>query len=303
MQRYVNLSIELHLFFARIMKEHALFLEVGFPSKDKSFVEEAEWYKNQFERLLFDVVSVSNGAVSPNVLNSNEIVTEYTQNAEKKTEHLSGIAINSTITDMENSLQYGSNYVRQTITPQEAQMFNNQALELVNGLINFKERILNEVLTCNLFTANYPLLIDHILREAKLYRSYIIELETNHDIISDDLRNIELFWNQIMMEHALFIRGLLDPTETDLISTADNFANEYKELLISAANMTNAMLSNATNKTIQETLKYRDFKSAGAKGLLECKIKSTILPLLADHVLREANHYLRILEEKSTNRY
>lgn len=36
-QRYVTLSLELHLFFARIMKEHALFLEAGFVPKDLKF--------------------------------------------------------------------------------------------------------------------------------------------------------------------------------------------------------------------------------------------------------------------------
>lgn len=35
-QRYVILSLELHLFFARIMKEHSLFLEAGFTPKDFS---------------------------------------------------------------------------------------------------------------------------------------------------------------------------------------------------------------------------------------------------------------------------
>ena len=45
MDKYITLSLELHLFFARIMKEHALFLEAGFPGKDKSFIEEAEEYK------------------------------------------------------------------------------------------------------------------------------------------------------------------------------------------------------------------------------------------------------------------
>ncbi len=48
--------------------------------------------------------------------------------------------------------------------------------------------------------------------------------------------------------------------------------------------------------SLAETLKYREFKTAGAEGILENKIVSIILPLLADHVLREANHYIRILE-------
>ena len=34
-----------------------------------------------------------------------------------------------------------------------------------------------------------------------------------------------------MMEHALFIRGLLDPGEDALITTADGFAADYRRLL------------------------------------------------------------------------
>ncbi len=36
MDLYAVLSIETHLFFARIMKEHALFLEAGFPGKNEA---------------------------------------------------------------------------------------------------------------------------------------------------------------------------------------------------------------------------------------------------------------------------
>ena len=52
-----------------------------------------------------------------------------------------------------------------------------------------------------------------------------------------------------------------------------------------------------TQRTVEETMRYRDFKAAGTKGIVECNIASLILPLLADHVLREANHYLRLLQE------
>ena len=41
-QRYVILSLELHLFFSRIMKEHALFLEAGFMPKDSKLASEAD---------------------------------------------------------------------------------------------------------------------------------------------------------------------------------------------------------------------------------------------------------------------
>ena len=177
------------------------------------------------------VVSISSGYVSPQVLNSGEIVTDYTLSTETKTEKLTGIPINKNITMTENNLRRSGNYHIQTVTEGEIRNINNRAIRLLDGLINFKQRILDGMLSCNLYTVNYPLLIDHIMREAKLYRSYLIALESGQDISIKNVKDEELFWNQIMMEHALFIRGLLDPTEGELINTANDFANEYNMLL------------------------------------------------------------------------
>lgn len=302
MQNYIKKSVELHLFFARIMKEHSLFLQVGFPLKNKNYIEEAEWFKNQFERLLLDIVNISNNIVDPEILNSAEIVTSFTKEAEEKTEYLSGVQINQKITDLEHNLQSRIIFMNQELSPEMIKIINNQALKLVNGLIMFKEKVLNEFLTCNIYTTNYPLLIEHILREAKLYKSYIVQLETNLDIMPEDIKKTELFWNQIMMEHALFIKGLLDPSESDLINQADAFANNYQMLLQNAQNATDLIIKQNNNQSLNQTLKYQEFKTAGTKGILDCQIKSIIMPLLADHVLREANHYIRILKE-NTNRY
>ena len=279
------------------MKEHSLFLQAGLLPKNKDYIEEANWFKNQFERLLLDVVNISNGIVGYDILNSSEIVTEFTKAAEDMTEYLSGITINKRITDLETNLQSQNRNISQNQSPHIIKDINNRALELVNGLIIFKEKLLSEFLSCNIYTTNYPLLIEHILREAKLYRTYIIELETNHDIMPESIQQIELFWNQIMMEHALFIRGLLDPAEVELITAADSFAHDYEVLLNNARNATDLIIRQNNNLSLEETIKYQQFKTAGTKGVINCKIKSIFLPLLADHVLREANHYIRILKE------
>lgn len=295
MQKYVTLSLELHLFFARIMKEHAFFLEAGFMPKDANYKKQADYYKIQFEQLLQDVVCISGGLIRENVLESGEILTQYTYDVEKKTQCLTGIKLNSDITLMEEELFSRKNMFIPHGMDEKVDCLNQRAIKLLDGLIQFKEMILSEVCKCCLFTANYPLLIDHILREAKLYRTYVLALQNGEDTDCASMRNIELFWNQIMMEHAMFIRGLLDPTEKELIDTADKFAKEYEVLLEEARNMTTATMDNLTCITIKETMKYRDFKEAGTKGIEGCEIQSIILPLLADHVLREANHYLRLL--------
>lgn len=296
MENYVTLSLETHLFFSRIMKEHSLFLEAGFPCKDESWITRADWFKQQFENLLSEVVNISNGKINNEILESGELVTEFTIPAERRTEHLSGISIDSNISRAEHNLRSGCSFEINCETMQTINRINNRALCLLNGLIEFKENILREVSNCRLFNANYPLLIKHILREAKLYRTTIRELMNNQQLSYKYLRETEEFWNQIMMEHALFIRGLLDPSEADLIETADEFAMDYKKLLQMAQEQDCRAMDELTRKSLEKTLEYREFKTAGAEGILNCTIASIILPLLADHVLREANHYIRLLE-------
>ncbi|NLL76555.1 MAG: DUF2935 domain-containing protein [Clostridiales bacterium] len=295
-QQYVILSLELNMFFGRIMKEHSLFLEAGFTPANPEYSKVADQYKQQFEAILHNALILGNGIISTLVATKGEIVTDYTLGSEQKTQCFTGIVINQEITRLEESL-YGTE--DPLITPvliQRVGKLNASVIPMLEGLINFKTRILNNVLSCSMFTVNYPLLIEHIIREAKLYLSHLITLE-NRQNPEGTIKDTELFWDQIMMEHALFIRGLLDPSENDLINTANNFAREYSNLIQTARTATDMTIESITDTTLQKTEKYRDFKEAGTKGINECEIRSIILPLLADHVLRESNHYIRLLRQ------
>ena len=166
MRNYAVTSIETHLFFARIMREHALFLEAGFPCKDKAWIEKADYFRIQFEDLLRDVVAIANGRVNPCVINSGELVTRFTIPAERKTSHLTGISIDSGISESELSLRAGVGRAENREFITAIFRINERSLTLLNGLIEFKEAILKEVKNGSLFNANYPLLIEHIIREA-----------------------------------------------------------------------------------------------------------------------------------------
>ena len=47
-QDYVIHSLEQHLFFARIMKEHALFLKLGFLPPNQNLAQDAEHFLREF---------------------------------------------------------------------------------------------------------------------------------------------------------------------------------------------------------------------------------------------------------------
>lgn len=296
---FIRQSLELHLFFVRIMKEHSFFLELGFTPRDRNFTLKADALRMQFDKLLADTISLSNGVVRPDVLKSGEVVTPFTLKAEMASSYFTGVNIPSSLTKAEERLRGSCSPLCNPILEQRVYILNERVMRLVKNLINFKTTILSEVLRCRMFTVNYPLLIDHILREAKLYLMLVQMLQSRKIInLQRYAYEQETFWNRIMAEHAKFIRGLLDPTEDALIDTANNFGKEFDELTKEAMiAMDKSMpISRVTNESLKATTKIRDFKKQGTEGILDCKIKSIIIPLLADHTLREANHFLRLLE-------
>lgn len=296
---FVRQSLDLHLFFLRIMKEHSFFLEAGFTPVNADLARQADAFKTQFEALLKEVVFIANGFISPDIASSGEIVTDFTLNAEKATQFFTGIQLDTSITMAELSLTKGVQQSNTQTLAQRVADLNQRAIVLTQGLINFKTLVLDSMLTCRIFTFNYPLLIDHIRREAILFAELLTRLQNK--VMVDIVRfavEQEAFWNRIMAEHAKFIRGLLDPTEETLFQTAHNFGKEFDVLTAEAMALQTQVtfLPRVTQESLRETVGIRDFKRQGTEGILACKIRSIIIPLLGDHVLREANHYLRLLK-------
>lgn len=295
---FIRLSLDLHLFFLRIMKEHSFFLEASFVSRDSAFIRQADAFRMHFDNLLREAVSLSNGVVDPDVLQSGEVITPYTQQAEMATAYFTGVRIPTDLTQAEAGLAGGGMAAPSPILEQRVADLNQRVMGMVAALIQFKSLVLTNVLTCKMFTNNYPLLIDHIMREARLYHLMLQRIQNREDVnIQREAYEQEFFWNRIMAEHSKFIRGLLDPTENDLIKAANDFGNEFDQLTAeakAAIDMT-VPLAKVTADSLGATLRIREFNAKGTQGLLGCKVKSIIIPLLGDHVLRESNHFFRLL--------
>jgi len=294
---FVSRSLELNLFFLRIMKEHSLFLQLGFTPRDSALASQAAAFNREFDRLLAQAVDLANGNVNVATLTSRQIVTQYTASAEQLTQFYTSVPINTALTQREASLAPSGGMLPAGIVEQ-VQMLDKSAYQLTSSLAQFKRKLLADVLACRVFTLNYPLLLDHILREAEFFMTMLAALLRGDDSVStENLISQEAFWNRIMAEHSKFIAGLLDPTEEALIDKARMFGKEFDVLTAEAmeAQKKTTDLSKITAGSINETMKLRDFKEAGTNGILGCSIRSIIIPLLADHVLREANHYLCVL--------
>ncbi len=293
---YVKQSLEINLFFLRILKEHALFMHVSFPAKNDELIKEAQDFNYIFNNLLAKAIQMTDGVMYVD----NDAVTPYTLEAEKATSFVTGVPIDTNLTSSEYKLFNQNRYMTSNSLIENVSTLNNEALQAAQSIAQYKTKVINGVLSCQLYTTNYPLLLDHIRREALFFIDLLTKLQyrVEANAIEETLRQ-QIFWNQIMSEHAKFIKGYLDPSEEALILVASNFGNQFSELKNKALQTLQNphLLPQLTTETIKSTKEIKEYKTQSTQGLIECKIKSIILPLLSDHVLREATHYLNLLNK------
>lgn len=253
MNAFVVRSLEEIRFWSRIMKEHSLFLRLGFRCEDTQLIQEANGFYAVFEQI------------------------------EAKSHAFTAAA-----------------------DPQQIRAFNAEVHNAVSHIWVFKRKVLGLILTCKLPGANnFPLLVDHVSREANYFRNRLSELNKGQlEPLADAIIDENVFFLKIMADHAKFIGHLLDPSERKLVDQAREFSEDFDQLLWQAQDLssmrpqsqTQPLLSQFLDQNRVSVVSLRDFKKT-ARDLIEaCRIKSIIHPLLADHVYREAEHFLTIID-------
>ena len=179
----------------------------------------------------------------------------------------------------------------------------------VVSFISFKRTLIALALKCQvggLGGFNYALLLDHITREATLFLHILDTQERGTAGPFTIALGEETFWLRIMTDHAKFIMSLLDQSERGFVEAADEISRVFERLLRQAQDYRSMLqadpdrfpvVARFTEEVIRETVRIRDFKRTAHQLLLECKIISIVPPLLADHVAREAEHFLDVLGE------
>jgi hypothetical protein len=184
--------------------------------------------------------------------------------------------------------------------PELVRRLNNDSIALTRRIAAFKLKVFNDIVTCKIRGFNFPLLVDHVRREALYFLRTLQQL--NRGVVQpirDDIIDENVFFLRIMAEHSRFIEHLLDPTEKQLILKAEQSGQQFERLLAQARNIE---LPNKTaarrflNVVEGATTDLRNFKAQATKLIENCQVRSIIHPRLAAHVTREANKFLEIID-------
>ncbi|MDQ0217988.1 DUF2935 domain-containing protein [Peribacillus cavernae] len=188
--------------------------------------------------------------------------------------------------------------------------FNEQTIILARSFREFKSKVLLLIIQCKIAGFNFPLLIDHIAREAGYFVETLKGLNKGRrEPLADRIVDENVFWLRIMADHSKFIASLLDPSERKLVTVASTFSDEFDQLLAQARDLESMVkqtepsffnvLTRFTEDAQRATTDLRNFKQDARDLIQQCRVLSLINPVLADHVTREANKFLSILNDLS----
>lgn len=189
--------------------------------------------------------------------------------------------------------------------PQEIRNFNNQVYQAATSIWAYKRKVLGLTLRCEIRSNNYPLLVDHISREAAYFANRLKELNEGKIIpLPEAIIKENVFFLKIMADHSKFIGHLLDPSERKLVDQARDFSHDFDQLVFQAIDLDSMRPQSETKPILDQFLDQnrvsvvalRDFKKTARELIEACRIKSNIHPLLADHTFREAERFLSIID-------
>lgn len=234
------------------MKEHALFLSLGFTYNDQNLIHEAQGFIATFERI---------------------------------EEQLQGFTSHS--------------------DPKQIKAFNTQVYQAAANIWAYKRKVLGLILRCEIKSNNFALLVDHTSREAAYFANRLKDLnEGKLQPLPEAIIKENVFFLKIMADHAKFIGHLLDPSERKLVEQARDFSHDFDQLLYQAVDLdhmrpeseTHGLLDQFLDQNRVSVVSLRNFKKTARDLIEECRIKSNIHPLLADHVFREAERFVEIID-------
>lgn len=180
----------------------------------------------------------------------------------------------------------------------------SDAYNTVKDFCRFKRQLVEMMLCGKLIGHNFPLMLDHMAREAEYVLRLLDKMRDGKVAIGDAAKAQEaIFWLRIMADHAKFMAHLMDPSEYNLIGVANEFSEEFDTLYLEGNDFASMLSCSGQVPVFKRFIKdmraavmrLRDFKKASLEMIAECKLVGIIPEELAAHVLREADHFLLIL--------
>ncbi|HHT38675.1 MAG TPA: DUF2935 domain-containing protein [Mollicutes bacterium] len=184
--------------------------------------------------------------------------------------------------------------------------FINEVMSLLVNFIEFKRYIIQKLLMCAINISLPPSFINHMINEAQEFYETLESIRRPKAVNTVE-ENIKLHkvWLPDSSGHATSLLMFIDAVEAFDREEARRFACDFNKLFIKAnelgimidrTNMSNGALKYLNEQSKNKISDFIYFLSRIKELRIQCKLLGNLMPLIPDHMIREAQYYLSSIQ-------
>lgn len=299
---YISFAIENSLVITRLMYNHVIFLKViiyySGNNNNDNYSEHFDEVQDMYKDLLLDFLTLANGNVSAKFIRQHILITEYTDILEKKTCLLSRINTDSKINELSHSLKSKTSNKEYNDYEKATLKTLLTKLDLILNKSIEKYELLNyEINQNNMEMFFDPNFINHFIDETKLFK-YTLDFFVKQIKFTPSFvfcLNFEVA--KMLNEHSKYVYQMNNPVSDVYNEPIKKSSTQSHDIMMeSGAGMTPTSSKQISHECKDCTTDFIHWNEDLVKGIVHLGYYQVIIPLLYDHILREANYFNYLLE-------
>ena len=287
-------SLANHLYFAGSIRSFCSTIGLTFFKNNQDYIDRAIKLGYRATDIINETITLMDKDLAGDVIKSDVYITPYTKELDMLTEKLFDISLEIQVDkDLEllNSrdiITFNEEYIKKIDT------LNNKAISLIDDFKDFCSEIKTKLDNGELFSYSYPDFFNYMYDEISVYGRDIERILSKNDYTDFYLSEYNYYFNNLLQESALYIRGFLDTIHQDIFDMASFYIDAFNNLIERYLKGEDSLLlGNDTEKLV---LEYKTFVSKVIDGLLNSELHFITPPIVLDNFLTDINVYLFILK-------
>lgn len=287
-------SLVNHLYFAGTIRSFCITIGLTFFKNNQDYIDRAIDFGYRATDITNKAIIYMNKELANAVLENNVYITEYTKQIDLLTERLFDINLQIGVDKDIELLTSRGNVLYNEETMKKIDELNNESLILINEFKGFCQEIKKQLDEQELFSYLYPDFFNYMYDEISVYGRDIERILSKKDYTNFYLSEYTYYFNNLLKESALYIRGFLDTIHQDIFDMASFYINAFNNLIEKYLKGENDISLNI--ETEKMVLQYKSFVSKIIQDLLTSKVYYITPPVVLDNFLTNINVYLYIIK-------
>ena len=290
-KEYAYESLANHIYFANSIRSFCTTIGLTFFKNNQTYIDKAISLGYQATDIINQTILLMDKELANDVLESDVYITPYTKKLDLLTQKLFDISL---LIQIDKDIELLKNrevimYNDDVIT--KISELNNESLKLINDFKDFCSDIKTKIDNNELFSYSYPDFFNYMYDEISVYGRDIERINSKKDYTKFYLNEYMYYFNELLRESALYIRGLLDTKYQDTFDMASYFVNAF-------SNLSEKYLKNKDDLSIETerlVTDYKTFVTDIIDKLLLSKLSFITPPITLDNYLTNINVYLFLI--------